>query len=159
MDLPPLCEILDEKNRPLCLLNHADALEQGLRHRAFAVLLRERGGRFILRKNGDVFGCFHYSFVPYGIAAEDAARAEIAQRLNLRENFPDYQGRMQVCPESKGALVDIFLVDLPKNIALELEIAPHEWLFLKKDELFALQDNDLLEPFLRHSLALGFWGK
>lgn len=159
-DLPPLCEVLDENNRPLCLVSHGEALAQGLRHRALAVLLRERGGRFILRGNGDIFGFFHFSFIPYGIAAEDAARAAIAARLPVDESFPAASmGRIAPCPESRGAIVDLFVADVPRHVAPELENNAREWLFLKKDELAAFGENSMLDPFLRHALGLGFFIK
>lgn len=156
-DLPPLCEALDENNRPLCLLDHAAALEQGLRHRAFAVMLRGRDGKFILRKNGDAYGFYCFSFIPAGMSGEDAAIAEIAVGLGLAECHPVFAGQMEPCPENRQGLVDIFVAEVPRPEALDMEADTQNWLFLKTDELAAFGDNSLLEPLVRH--ALGFFVK
>lgn len=157
--LPPLCEALDENNRPLCLLDYAAALEQGLRHRAFAIMLRSRDGKFILRKNGDAYGFYCFSFLPAGLAAEDAAIAEIEAGLGIAESHPAFVGRIQPCPESRQGLVDIFVAEVPRPEALDMEADTQNWLFLKMDELAAFCDNSLLEPLIRHALAPGFFIK
>ena len=157
--LPPLCEALDEKNRPLCLLDYANALEQGLRHRAFALMLRGRDGKFILRKNGDTYGFYRFTFLPAGLAGEDAAIAEIGAGLGVAESHPVFVGRIQPCPESRQGLVDIFVAEVPRREALDMETDTQNWLFLTMDELAAFCDNSLLEPFKRHALALGFFIK
>lgn len=155
--LPPLCEVLDKNNRPLCLMDYRAVLAQGLRHRAFAVLLRERDGRYILRGNGEIFGFFQFSFVPYGVAAEDAAMAAITARLPACESLPAVVGRILPCPESRQAIVDLFVADVPRHVSPELENEAREWLFLTKDELPAFRG--MLEPFLAHALDLGFFVK
>lgn len=153
--IPPLCEVLDRKNRPICLVSHKTALAQGLRHRAFAVILRGRDGRYILRGNGENFGFYEFSFTPYGMAAEDAALAALAPRLG--ECLPRAVGRILPCPESRQAIVDLFVADVARHIAPELESNEGEWLFLTRDELAAFGGDAMLEPFLRHALSLGFF--
>lgn len=156
-NLPPLCEVLDAKNRVLCLMAHEEVLRQNLRHRAFAVILKERGGRFILSRQGENYGFLHYSFLPAGLCAEDAARAAIAAKLGEYEGSPILLGRIGPGPQSRMAITDIYLAELPKTTALNLEDDDRDWLFLKKDELFAFGDNDLLDIFLRHVMECGIF--
>ena len=55
--------------------------------------------------------------------------------------------------------MDIFVAEVPRREALDMEKDTQNWLFLTMDELAAFCDNSLLEPFMRHALALGFFIK
>ena len=72
-------------------------------------MLRGRDGKFILRKNGDTYGFYRFTFLPAGLAGEDAAIAEIGAGLGVAESHPVFVGRIQPCPESRQGLVDIFV--------------------------------------------------
>lgn len=154
----PLCEVLDRNNRPLCLVDYKTALKQRLRHRAFAILLRSRDGTLVLRKNGEAYGFYHFSFLPAGLAGEEAAIAAMDAGLGLAESRPCFVMRIEAGPESSQGLTDIFVVEVPRPEALDMEADTQNWLFLKKDELAAFGGNTLLEPLLRHALDLGLLG-
>lgn len=81
MPLPESLEIVDDHNRLLLVMPRAEALRQGLAHRAVALLPHLRRRFFLLRRR-DVWDVAALAPLPAGRSRMDTAR-ELLERLGL----------------------------------------------------------------------------
>lgn len=153
--------VVDADNRPLAVMSLQEIHAQGLMHRGFLLLLRDRRGRLALRRlpadhprhpgRWDVAGSGH---VGADEAAEEAAHRHLpAPAAALEDNL----GHVRTLAPAPGAagpgtgaeIVEIFEAELPDQAALELS-RDLSFLFVDRDELDALVASfpDQLSPDL-----------
>ncbi|MDE7241206.1 NUDIX hydrolase [Desulfovibrio sp.] len=160
---PALREVVDEADRPLCLLPEAAILRQGLRHRAVALLVRDSAGRALLRP--DLQRCWDFSSraLPHALEApEDCCRRLLATDWKLDSLAPRRLRRVAACPETGMAFLTIFTARIPAATARELArpavLAPEGLPLLDAAELAGLarQEPPLLAPLLLHAVRAGW---
>lgn len=78
-----LCEVVDKKNRLLCVMPFEHACHQNLNFRAVAIILRNSKNLFLKwPSDGAIsFSCFH--FLPYGLSLRDYAQSLLLQECDL----------------------------------------------------------------------------
>lgn len=155
-NFPPLCEILDAANRPVCLADYRDVKSQGLRHRAYAALLWHPPF-YLLRRNADGFGFFRHSFLPPNLTPEEAAARAIAEHFGETGASGAFMGSLPPSPETGNGLTDICLARISRRLALDLDGEPRDWLCVTRNEFLALRDDGLYEPLLLHVLSRGLF--
>lgn len=155
-NFPPLCEILDAANHPICLADYNEVKSQGLRHRAFAALLWHPPF-YLLRRNADGFGFFCHSFLPPNLTPQEASANSIAECFGEEGAASIVMGSLSPCPETGNGLIDFCLSRISRRLALDLDNDPREWLSATRDELFALREDGLYEPLLLHILSCGWF--
>lgn len=150
-----LCEVVDEDMKPLCLMNVGDILRQGLRHRACALLLRGRSGRFLLRlAPSGGFGFSSFSPSPAGSAARDAALRMLWEDWGLEGADMSFRGIFPPLPENRLAFTAIFEAKVSEAILGQLAGDLEKTMPATAGEILALAARgDVLDPFL--ALALG----
>ncbi len=144
--LPDALEIVDNRNRPLLVMPCADALRQGLPHRAVALLPRLRREGFLLLRRGAVWDAAGLAPVPAGESAEQTAQ-NLRERLGLP---PAPLRRAEPFPPDAAfpCFLDVFVARLHALPAL-----PAAWEALPVDAdalngLLAMSDAPL-SPLLR----------
>ncbi|QQG48859.1 MAG: NUDIX domain-containing protein [archaeon] len=107
-----LIEIVDEKDRPVGSAMLSEALEEGLLHRAVAVLVERKGGRFLLqqRNKRDLWqpGLWTLSctgHVRIGETYLEAARRELKEELGLRSSLKPVS-KILLAPIKSGSLTE-----------------------------------------------------
>lgn len=159
---PALREVVDEADRPLCLLTEAALLRQGLRHRAVAVLVQDGAGRALLRP-GDHGWDFSSRALPQAMeAAEDCCRRLLETEWRLAGLAPRVLRRVEACAETGMAFLTIFTACIAGATARELAapgaIAPEGLPLLDAVELagIAAQEPPILAPLLRQAVRAGW---
>lgn len=161
--LPPqaagLREVVDEADRPLCLLPEAALLRQGLRHRAVALLLRDSAGRALLRPGPRAGWGFSSFALPHALeAVEDCCRRLLAADWQLESLVPHALRRVDACAATGMAFLTIFTARIPAATARALAVpgvvAPEGLPLLDDVELRGLagQEPPLLSPLLRRAV-------
>ena len=151
-NFPPLCEILDAADRPICLMDYEEAKSQGLRHRAYATLLWHPPF-YILRRKAEGFGFFCHSFLKPDQTAEEAAECAIAGCFGGIDVTCSSLGWLPPAPETGNALTAFCLARIPRRLALELFGEARAWLSATREELLALKDEGLYEPLFSHLIS------
>lgn len=158
-----LREVVDEADRPLCLLPEAALLRQGLRHRAVALLLRDNAGRALLRPDAPSGWDFSSRALPLAFeAVEDCCRRLLAHDWKLAGLAPHALRRVAASPETGMAFLTIFTARVPDATARELAapgvLAPEGLPLLDGVELtgLAAQVPPLLSPLLRRAVRAGW---
>ena len=159
---PALREVVDEADRPFCLLPEAALLRQGLRHRAVALLLRDRAGRTLLRPAPQGWE-FSSLALPLAFeAVEDCCRRLLAADWRLPDLNPRVLRRVEASPETGMAFLTIFTARIPEATARALAVpgalAPEGLPLLDAVELAGLarQEPPLLSPLLRRAVRAGW---
>lgn len=160
---PALREVVDEADRPLCLLPEAALLRQGLRHRAVALLLRDTAGRALLRPDEQMGWDFSSRALPHALeAVEDCCRRLLATDWKLASLAPRLLRRVAASPETGMAFLSIFTARIPAATARELAmpgvLAPEGLPLLDAVELagLAAQEPPLLAPLLLRAVRAGW---
>lgn len=160
---PALREVVDEADRPLCLLREAALLRQGLRHRAVALLLRDSVGRALLRPDEHLGWDFSSRALPHALeAVEDCCRRLLATDWKLGSLAPRLLGRVAASPETGMAFLSIFTARIPAATARELALpgvlAPEGIPLVDAEELAGLarQEPPLLAPLLLKAVRAGW---
>lgn len=161
-----LREVVDEADRPFCLLPEAAILRQGLRHRAVALILRDSSGRALLRPDGHAGWDFSSRALPHALeAAEDCCRRLLAADWRLDAVRPRKLRRVEASPETGMAFLSIFTARIPVATAQALAvpgvIAPEGIPLLDAEELAGLarQQPPLLSPLLLAAVRAGWLEK
>ncbi|MBD5647858.1 MAG: NUDIX hydrolase [Desulfovibrio sp.] len=159
---PALREVVDEADRPLCLLAEAAILRQGLRHRAVALILRDNAGRALLRTGTDGWD-FSSRALPHALeAVEDCCRRLLAADWKLESLAPRRLRRVAASPETGMAFLNIFTARIPTATARELArpgvLAPEGIPLVDAEELAGLaeQEPPLLSPLLLRAVRMGW---
>ena len=159
---PALREVMDEADRPLCLLPESAILRQGLRHRSVALLLRDSAGRALLRPGADGWD-FSSRALPHALeAVEDCCRRLLAQDWKLENLAPRRLRSVAAAPETGMAFLSIFTARIPAATARELAlpgvIAPEGLPLVDAEELAGLagQEPPLLAPLLLRAVRRGW---
>lgn len=159
---PALREVVDEADRPLCLLPEAAILRQGLRHRAVALLLRDHAGRTLLRP-GRAGWDFSSRALPQAFeAVEDCCRRLLAQDWKLEGLAPRVLRRVEARPETGMAFLTVFTARITDAMARALSVpgvlAPDGIPLVDAVELHGLagQEPPLLSPLLRRAVRAGW---
>lgn len=159
---PALREVVDEADSPLCLLAEGAILRQGLRHRAVALLLRDSGGRALLRPGADGWD-FSSRTLPHALeAVEDCCRRLLAADWKLESLAPRRLRRVAPSPETGMAFLNIFTARIPAATARELArpgvLAPEGLPLVDAEELAGLaeQEPPLLSPLLLRAVWRGW---
>jgi isopentenyl-diphosphate delta-isomerase len=134
--------VVDGDNRPLAVMSPEQVHLQGLRHRGFLLLLKDRHGRLVLRRlpsehplhpgKWDVTGSGH-------VGADEAAE-EAAERLlpdaaaELRHELR-HAGTLEEGAGTGNELVEVYEAELPEQAAQALA----------RDLAFLLVDSDELQ--------------
>lgn len=160
---PALREVVDEADRPLCLLSEAALLRQGLRHRAVALIVRDSAGRALLRPDAHMRWDFSSRALPHVLeAAEDCCRRLLATDWRLVDLAPRELCRVGASPETGMAFLTIFTARIPAATARELArpgvLAPEGLPLLDAVELqgLARQEPPLLSPLLLEAVRGGW---
>ena len=160
---PALREVVDEADRPLCLLPEASILRQGLRHRAVALLLRDSAGRALLRPDAPTGWDFSSRALPQALeAAGDCCRRLLAADWKLDALAPRVLRRVAASPETGMAFLTIFTARIPaataRALAMPGALAPEGIPLLDAEELAGLagQDPPLLSPLLLRAVRAGW---
>lgn len=160
-----LREVVDEANAPLCLLPEATLLRQGLRHRAVAVLLRDRAGRTLLQPHAGGWNFSAYALPRAREAAEDCCRRLLGAEWNLPELAPRVLARVDACAATGMAFLTLFTARVTDAAARALAApgatAPEGLPLLDAVELAGLarQEPPVLAPLLRHAVLHGWLGE
>ena len=155
---PALREVVDEADRPLCLLPEAALLRQELRHRAVALAILDDKGRALLRPRADGWD-FSSRALPQAMeAAEDCCRRLLGTEWRLPAVAPRVLRRVDACPETGMAVLTLFTARIPEATARELAapgaLTPEGLPLLDAVELagIAEQEPPILAPLLRHAV-------
>ena len=155
---PALREVVDEADRPLCLLPEASLLRQGLRHRAVALILRDGAGRMLLRP-GPAGWDFSSRALPQAMeATEDCCRRLLEAEWRLAGLAPRVLRRVDACAETGMAFLTIFTARVTEATARVLAapgaLAPEGLPLLDAVELAGIagQEPPVLAPLLRHAV-------
>lgn len=155
---PALREVVDEADRPLCLLPEAVLLRQGLRHRAVALILRDSAGRMLLRP-GAAGWDFSSRALPQAMeAAEDCCRRLLEAEWRLPELTPRLLRRVDACAGTGMAFLTLFTARIAAAAARELAapgaLAPGGLPLLDAVELAGIagQEPPILAPLLLHAV-------
>lgn len=158
-----LREVVDETDRPLCLMPEASLLRQGLRHRAVALLLRDPAGRALLRPQPQNGWEFSSLALPRALeAAEDCCRRLLVTDWDLGTAAPHLLRRADACAETGMAFLTLFEARISAATARALAapgvMAPEGLPLLDGIELAGLahQEAPLLSPLLRHAVFSGW---
>lgn len=159
---PALREVVDEADRPLCLLPEAAILRQGLRHRAVALAILDDKGRALLRPCADGWD-FSSRALPHALeAGEDCCRRLLATDWKLVSLAPRLLRRVDAAPETGMAFLSIFTARIPAATARELALpgvlAPEGLPLADAEELqgLARQEPPLLAPLLLRAVRAGW---
>ena len=159
---PALREVVDEGDRPLCLLPEAALLRQGLRHRAVALILRDSRGRMLLRP-GQAGWDFSSWALPQAMeAAEDCCRRFLEADWGLTGAAPRILRRVEACAETAMAFLTIFTARITPAAARELAapgvLVPEGLPLLDDIELagVAAQEPPILAPLLLTAVRAGW---
>ena len=159
---PALREVVDEADRPLCLLAEAAILRQGMRHRAVALLLRDNAGRALLRPGADGWD-FSSRALPQAMeATEDCCRRLLETEWRLAGLAPRVLSRVDACAETGMAFLTIFTarigVATARELALPGVLAPEGVPLVDAEELqgLARQEPPLLAPLLLRAVRAGW---
>lgn len=137
--------VVDGDNRPLAVMSPEQVHLQGLRHRGFLLLLKDRHGRLVLRRlpsehplhpgKWDVTGSGH---VGADEAAEEAAERLLpAASADLRHGLR-HAGALEDGAGTGNEIVDIYEAELSEQTALALA----------RDLAFLLVDPDELQSLV-----------
>lgn len=159
-------EVVDENNTPLCLLAEESILNQGLRHRAVALLIRDHAGRLLLRPQPDACWGFSSFALPLpGEASEDCARRLLAEEWKLPELAPRPICRVDACAETGMAFLTLFEARISSTQATALatpgKACPDGLPLVDAIELAGLADQEppLLSPLLLEAVRSGWLKK
>ena len=159
---PALREVVDEADRPLCLLPEATILRQGLRHRAVALLLLDNADRALLMP-GAAGWDFSSRALPQAMeATEDCCRRLLETEWRLAGLAPRLVRRVAAAPETGMAFLSIFTARIPAATARELALpgvlAPEGIPLVDAEELqgVARQEPPLLAPLLLRAVRSGW---
>ena len=159
---PALREVVDEADRPLCLLAEAAILRQGLRHRAVALILRDTAGRALFRPGADGWD-FSSRALPQAMeATEDCCRRLLETEWRLAGLAPRVLRRVDACAETGMAFLTIFTarigVATARELALPGVLAPEGLPLVDAEELAGLaeQGPPLLSPLLLRAVRMGW---
>lgn len=163
-DLPAsLREVVDEGDRPLCLLPEAALLRQGLRHRAVALLVRDRAGRALLRPREGAGWDFSSHALPLALeAGEDCCRRLLDTEWGLAGLAPRELRRVEACPETGMAFLTLYVARISNAAARQLAApgphAPEGLPLLDAVELAGLarQRPPVLSPLLAEAVRAGW---
>lgn len=137
-----LTEVLDDSERPLCLLPPDDILAQGLKHRAIAVLALDEKGNLLLRETpGPVFETTAYAPLQAGFA-----RAEFAEYLLNRQIAQSVQPRELLTFKNGPATITVFTALF--SYSMLRAAATASFLLSDKAEIGELAKRNLAGPLL-----------
>ena len=158
-----LREVVDESDRPFCLMPEALVLRQGLRHRAVALLLRDPAGHALLRthpRNG--WGFSSLALPRARESAEDCCRRLLVTDWDLGTATPRLLRRADACAETGMAFLTLFEARVSAATARMLAapgaIMPEGLPLPDAIDLAGLarQEEPLLSPLLRHAVRSGW---
>lgn len=156
---PDSLEVVDGRNMPLCVMGNAEALRQGLFHRATAVLIRDNTGRALLSFwAGRGWGFSSFARLPAGESFENCARSLLRRDWEQEGSRILFLGLCPPCPENDQAFAALFEARLPAPLATEKAQDPDRHMLLDYDELRGLgaHSGELLSPFMRVAVQSGY---
>lgn len=150
-----LLEVVDKHNTPLCLMSERDVLGQKLKHRAVALLLRDKAGRALFtQRQGYGWDFSSYAVVYAGQAYEAVARTLLQQDWHQGGRRLTLLG---VCPAHENgarAFTAVYEVRMPVPLLSLLAADRSRHLLLDHDEIQGLERSmsEMFSPLLRYAM-------
>jgi len=152
-------EVVDSHNRPLCVVNRAEAMRQGLCHRAVALLAMEKGWRMVLKyRAGSGWGVSSLARIPAGAGCEDCAKWLLGPEWRQPDGRLQFLGLWPPCTENGQAFVAFFSGRIASGLARQRCADAEQYMAVDYDELrgLAAHFGELLSPFLRMAVKKGY---
>lgn len=132
-------EVVDNANRPICILEKDEVIGQNLCHRAVALLLRDNAGRYLLRRpNGESWGFSAHEPLVAGLAAAEFCQVLARQSWNLEIIAPVQAAFHAPSPENGNAFTSLFCVLISSGALNLLAVNEDEYLLADAGEIRAL---------------------
>lgn len=148
-----LQEILDEKNRAICLLSVKEAQRQRLKRRSVALSLKDSSKRMLCRQTSES----QYDFtglqpLPAGASPEDLCRLLVPETLlNVPAHFRK-TGIICPCPETDGACIELWDGVIGSRFEIFLDFDQEDFFGLDPVELKGLALQGAIAPLLKMAI-------
>lgn len=156
-----LVEVVDNGNRPLCVMSFAEVRRQNLPHRGFALWMRDRNRRFLtVQDNEGKPGFTLFAPCQAGLAYADSCDELVARRWGLLPASANLLAVWPPCAENFGSFTGLCEIVLSEAMLESLANSTEGSLIADYSGLAALRKSFCgLAPFLALILDSGFFDR
>ncbi|WP_072311733.1 MULTISPECIES: NUDIX hydrolase [Desulfovibrio] len=147
-------EVVDNENRPLCIMPDEDVIRQRLPHRAVALLVSDRNGQALLTRSSQGWCFSSHGRVPAGMACEYRVREILLNDWGYEGKQISALGLIAPGLENAMTFLHLFTARLPRTIIAAKAADRDRHLLVDRDELKGLGTHfaDLLSPLMRTAI-------
>lgn len=151
-------EVVDNENRPLCIMPDEAVIRQRLPHRAVALLVRDKNGQALLTRTSQGWCFSSHGRVPAGMACECRAREILLNDWGHEGKQISALGLIAPGPENGETFLRLFTARLPRTVIAASAADQDRHLLVDRDELKGLGAHfaDLLSPLMRAAIQRGY---